>query len=64
MSTQEKRLYEFGPFLLDPEERLLLRDGKPVALTPKALETLIVLVKRSGHRSSMERPELVCAGPC
>ena len=49
MSTQEKRLYEFGPFLLDPEERLLLRDGKPVALTPKALETLIVLVKRSGH---------------
>lgn len=49
MSTQERRLYEFGPFLLDPEERLLLRDGKPVALTPKALETLIVLVKRSGH---------------
>lgn len=28
---------------------MLLRYGKPVALTPKALETLIVLVKQSGH---------------
>jgi len=49
MSTQEKLLYQFGPFRLDLEERLLWRDGKPVSLTPKALETLIVLVSRSGH---------------
>ncbi len=49
MSTQTRRLYEFGPFRLDPSEHLLLRDGKPVLLTPKAFETLVVLVERSGH---------------
>jgi len=26
-----------------------LRDGQPVALTPKAFETLLTLVRRSGH---------------
>ena len=49
MSTKERHLYEFGPFRLDTEERLLLRDGKPISLTPKAFETLIALVRRSGH---------------
>ncbi|HWP43204.1 MAG TPA: winged helix-turn-helix domain-containing protein [Blastocatellia bacterium] len=44
-----KRLYEFGPFRLDPEESLLLRDGKPVYLKPKVLETLLVLVESSGR---------------
>jgi eukaryotic-like serine/threonine-protein kinase len=38
-------LYEFGPFRLDPAKRLLLREGDPVALTPKAFETLLLLVK-------------------
>ncbi len=42
-------MYEFGPFRLDPLERVLLRDGQPVPLTPKAFETLLVLVERSGH---------------
>ena len=41
--------YEFGPFRLDMTERLLLRDGKPVPLTPKAYEMLLTLVERSGH---------------
>lgn len=27
MSKQEKCLYEFGPFCLDTNERVLLRDG-------------------------------------
>lgn len=49
MSEQEKNLYEFGPFRLDTSERLLLRDGQPVLLTPKAYETLLLLVRRSGH---------------
>ena len=44
-----KRLYEFGPFRLDTEESLLLRDGKPVYLKPKVLETLIVLVENRGR---------------
>ena len=41
--------YEFGGFVLNPEERLLLRDGKPIPLTPKAFELLLVLVQHSGH---------------
>lgn len=44
MSSQIKRLYEFGPFRLDPQKRVLLRGSDPVLLTPKAIETLIVLV--------------------
>jgi Tol biopolymer transport system component/DNA-binding winged helix-turn-helix (wHTH) protein len=49
MSIQPKHSYEFGPFRLDVSERVLLREGRPVALTPKAIETLLVLVRNSGH---------------
>lgn len=49
LSKPPKRFYEFGPFRLDPIEHLLLRDGKPVSLTPKAFETLLTLVENSGH---------------
>ena len=42
-------LYEFGPFLLDPHERLLLRDGQPTKLTDKVFELLCVLVVEHGH---------------
>ena len=49
MNKQPKHFYEFGPFRLDVAERLLLRDGAPVALTPKAFDTLLVLVENSGH---------------
>lgn len=49
MSYQSKQLYEFGQFQLDPTEHVLLRDGKIVPLTPKAFETLLVLVLRRGH---------------
>ena len=48
-SSQNGPVYEFGPFLLVPTERLLLRDGRPVPLTPKAFETLVALVERRGH---------------
>lgn len=49
MSSSTHRCYEFGPFRLDTAERLLLRDGKPVQLTPKAYEMLLALVQKSGH---------------
>jgi DNA-binding winged helix-turn-helix (wHTH) protein/TolB-like protein/cytochrome c-type biogenesis protein CcmH/NrfG len=49
MEVQTKRLYEFGPFHLDAGERLLLRDSQPVPLTPKAFDTLLLLVENSGH---------------
>jgi DNA-binding winged helix-turn-helix (wHTH) protein/TolB-like protein/Flp pilus assembly protein TadD len=41
--------YSFGPFELDPMQRLLLRRGKPVPLAPKAVETLLLLVENSGR---------------
>jgi DNA-binding winged helix-turn-helix (wHTH) protein/tetratricopeptide (TPR) repeat protein len=44
-----QHLYKFGPFRLDTNPPLLWRSGEPVDLTPKALETLIVLVKRAGQ---------------
>src|SRR5262245_51879918 len=49
MSLQTKHLYEFGPFVLDAEERVLRRDGQPVALTPKAFDTLLALLERNGR---------------
>src|SRR6266850_8339513 len=51
--------YEFGPFRLEPAEGLLLRDNQAVPLSPKAFETLIVLVQRSGHL--VEKDELMKA---
>lgn len=42
-------LYQFGPFCLDAGERVLLRDGRVVPLAPKALSTLLVLVRNMGH---------------
>jgi len=49
MSAERKHFYVFAPFFLDPEERVLLRDGSPVPLGPKVLETLLVLVQNAGH---------------
>ncbi len=58
MSTAGNRL-GFGPFRLDPRERLLLRDGRPVALTPKAFDLLVHLVQRPGNL--VEKHELMAA---
>src|SRR4030095_14788386 len=57
MSTRTQHLYEFGPYRLDTAEQLLLRDGEPVPLTPKAFETLVALVERNGHL--VEKDELM-----
>ena len=59
MGDQPRRIYEFGRFRLDATERVLFRDREPVALTPKAIDTLIVLVENSGH--VVEKDELMTA---
>jgi DNA-binding winged helix-turn-helix (wHTH) protein/pimeloyl-ACP methyl ester carboxylesterase len=41
--------YVFGPFLLDVEERRLLRDGEEIRLRGKVFDTLRVLVENSGR---------------
>ena len=45
MFLQDNHLYEFDPFLLDAGSRILLKNGVTVRLTPKAFETLLVLVQ-------------------
>ncbi len=49
MEENTKRLFEFGPFRLDEEERQLRREGKIVPLTPKAFDLLVALLERPGH---------------
>lgn len=48
-SPKPREILEFGCFRLVPEEHLLLRDDTPLALTPKAFETLLILVRNSGR---------------
>ncbi|MBI3932702.1 MAG: winged helix-turn-helix domain-containing protein [Acidobacteria bacterium] len=43
-------VYEFGPFRLEVGPRTLLHQGESVALTPKAFDTLLVLVENR-HRA-------------
>src|SRR5438046_7643666 len=57
MSQQARRLYEFGPFRIDTANRLLLRDGKPIALKPKVVDTLFVLIENRGR--VLEKDELI-----
>lgn len=43
-----RHFYEFGDFRLDANRHRLLRDGGIIPVSPKALETLIVLVQNPG----------------
>ena len=49
MEPRSKSVYQFGPFLLDPEAHVLLRDGRPVGLPPKAFDLLLALVRDGGR---------------
>jgi len=46
---QGHNLQYFGPFCLNEDERVLLRDGHLVPLPPKAVSTLLVMVRRKGQ---------------
>ena len=59
MSSGAKTVYRFGPFMVDPAERQLTRDGVLVALPPKAFDTLLEFVRNSGHL--LEKRELMTA---
>ncbi|MGH8212499.1 MAG: winged helix-turn-helix domain-containing protein [Rhodanobacteraceae bacterium] len=59
MSAQESKVYHFADCELDPHERRLLVHGKPVTLTPKVFDTLVLLVERAGHVVSKD--ELMAA---
>lgn len=57
MVKKTKRFFDFGRFRLDQVERVLLADGHPVSLTPKAFETLLELLQNTGH--ILEKEELL-----
>jgi len=49
MSYPVNKLYEFGEFLLDAQQRLLRRGKELIPLTPKAFEMLLVFVQSDGR---------------
>lgn len=57
MSKDAEFFYEFGRFRIDPAQRLLLRDGRVIPLTPKVFDTLLLLVESRGRL--MEKDELM-----
>src|SRR5262244_515021 len=53
----EKVYYQFGRFNLDSSKKLLMSRGESLALTPKAFDTLLVLVEHAGQ--VVEKEELL-----
>ena len=44
-----QRCWQLAEFLVDPVRRVLLRDGEPVAVTPKAFSILLALLEKPGQ---------------
>ena len=57
MSQRPLSLYEFGPFRINVNERLLQRGDELVPLSPKVFDTLLILVENHGH--VVEKRELM-----
>src|SRR5215510_14139867 len=49
MQPPINQLYKFGQFCLDVSERVLIRDGRVVPLSPKVFDTLLVLIENRGR---------------
>lgn len=48
-TTEDKGvIFEFGKFVLDPRERVLLADGTAVHLPDKVFDTLLLLIRHNG----------------
>lgn len=54
MEERQITSYRFGNYRLLPFERLLLRDSRPVPLTPKVFDTLLVFIQNSGRLLSKD----------
>jgi Tol biopolymer transport system component/DNA-binding winged helix-turn-helix (wHTH) protein len=57
LSTSES--YHFGEYRVDVDQRVVLRAGEAIALSPKGFELLVLLVRRPRHAFS--RQELMTA---
>ena len=49
MKKQINQFYEFGSIRLDATNRLIYRDGVPLGVQPRVVETLLVLVKNANQ---------------
>ena len=52
-----QHFYRFAVFTVDTDQRVLLRKGKPVPLTPKVFDTLLILLESNGR--IVEKEELM-----
>jgi DNA-binding winged helix-turn-helix (wHTH) protein/Tol biopolymer transport system component len=51
------RFYEFDRFRIDAKRRLLMRDGEPIPIKARALDTLLLFVQHAGRL--LEKEELM-----
>jgi hypothetical protein len=58
MPRDTQKAFKFGPFRLEINDHLLLRNDKVIPLTPKAFKVLVCLLHRGGHL--VEREALMC----
>ncbi len=55
MSLAIGHVYRFGDFKVDTDQKVLLHQGKPLPLTPKVFDTLLVLIENSGRIVEKEK---------
>jgi len=65
MSSAIDHFYRFGEFTVDGNQKVLLRDGRPLPRAPKVFDTLLILVDNSGKigakQELMRRPSSMAA---
>ncbi len=57
MPVVSEHCYQFGEFTVDCDQKVLLRNGRPLSLTPKVFDTLLILVDNNGRL--VEKEELI-----
>jgi DNA-binding winged helix-turn-helix (wHTH) protein len=59
MAQQPTPVYEFGPFRVDPVERVLRRQGEPIPLTSKVFDILLLRgTARARCRAAVDADDL------
>jgi len=54
LSKSALSTFEFDRFRIDPNQRVLFKDGRPLTLPPKVFQTLLLLVQNQGQVVSKE----------
>ena len=57
MSESKRKLYRFGDFVVDAQNRLLLRGSEIISVTPKAFDLLLLFLENPG--ALLEKEELM-----